>query len=99
MGKVVEVDSTGQHGVLAVSMGQADAATANATCTAKTNGGLNWGLATGRHACAIGGSTSCFDCSLHTSGGSGYCSGGNISSSCTSCTASTVAGYVCEAPF
>ena len=59
MGKVVEVDSTGQHGVLAVSMGQADAATANATCTAKTNGGLNWGLATGRHACAIGGSTSC----------------------------------------
>gem|GEM_PF-5010507 len=76
MGKVVEVDSTGQHGVLAVSMGQADAATANATCTAKTNGGLNWGLATGRHACAIGGSTSCFDCSLHTSGGSGYFFGG-----------------------
>ena len=100
MGKVVEVDSTGQHGVLAVSMGQANAATANATCTAKTNGGLNWGLATGRHACAIGGSTSCFDCSLHTSGGSGYCSGGNISSTCGSgCTASTVAGYVCEAPF
>lgn len=100
MGKVVEVDSTGQHGVLAVFMGQADAATANATCTAKTNGGLNWGLATGRHACAIGGSTSCFDCSLHTSGGSAYCSGGNISSTCGSgCTASTVAGYVCEAPF
>lgn len=46
------------------------------------------------------GSTSCFDCSLHTSGGGGYCSGGNISSTCGSgCTASTVAGYVCEASF
>ena len=102
LGKVVEVDSTGQHGILAVAMGQGDASTANSICVSKTNGGLNWGLASGKHACALDrGSGSCFDCTYHTSTGSGYCSGGSIDGVCgsKSCTSSTVTGFVCEAPF
>ena len=111
LGKVVEVDSSGQHGILAVSMGQGDASTANSVCVAKTNGGLNWGLATGIHACTLvknagtviehSYSSDEITCGIHSASGSGACQNskyhtGPIRKNCES---TNMLGYVCEAAF
>lgn len=54
LGTVVSVDSTGQHGMLAVSKGSASNKTeASALCNDMTIGGLNWGLATAVQGCKI----------------------------------------------
>ena len=111
LGKVVEVDSSGQHGILAVSMGQGDASTANSVCVAKTNGGLNWGLATGIHACTLVKKAGIYiyythasdeiTCGIHSASGSGACDDskwytGPIRKNCEG---TNVLGYVCEAAF
>lgn len=98
MGKVVEVDSTGQHGVLAISGGTATASQASTNCSSKTAGGLNWGMATGRHACKIIGDTSVGSCDVTSSSGNGYCFNGSINTS-NKCTETSLKAYVCEAPF
>ena len=54
LGTIVSVDSTGQHGMLAVSKGSASNKTeASALCNDMTIGGLNWGLATAVQGCKI----------------------------------------------
>ena len=54
LGTIVSVDSTGQHGVLALSKGSASNKTeASALCNDMTIGGLNWGLATADQGCKI----------------------------------------------
>lgn len=97
MGKVVEVDSTGQHGVLAVSGGTATASQASTNCSSKTAGGLNWALATGTHTCRIIGATST-TCVMHSSTGNGYCSANHTFYTYGSCLDEEKA-YACEAPF
>ena len=115
LGKVVEVDSTGQHGILAVSMGQGDASTANSVCIAKTNGGLNWGLASGKHACTLLKSAGSYSpvstsysgsitCGIHSASGTGACKSSSwcIKSSVNrkyDCESTDILGYVCEAAF
>ena len=112
LGKVVEVDSTGQHGILAVSMGQGDASTANSVCVAKTNGGLNWGLATGVHACTLVknagsytnfvGASDQITCGIHSTSGSGACEDSKWYADAPirkNCESTNMLGYVCEAAF
>ena len=111
LGKVVEVDSSGQHGILAVAMGQGDASTANSVCIAKTNGGLNWGLATGKHACTLvqnaGSYTDYYSspdemtCGIHSASGSGACQNSKYHTAPirTNCESTNMLGYVCAAVF
>ena len=111
LGKVVEVDSSGQHGILAVAMGQGDASTANSVCVAKTNGGLNWGLATGKHACTLvqnaGSYTDYYSspdemtCGIHSASGSGACQNSKYHTAPirTNCESTNMLGYVCAAVF
>ncbi len=95
MGTVVQVDSTGQHGTVAISRGKAASSSeANATCNNTSAGGLLWGLAKCKHYCQLtkGGLGNGFtaDC--------GYCSCVGTSDFCYSSTRNNLA-VACSAPF
>ena len=88
LGKVVEVDSTGKHGYIAISGGNATGSDASAVCASKSSGGLNWTLSTGEHACKIiksaGMSDECsysswanITCGVHSTSAPGACNGGS----------------------
>ncbi len=98
LGKVVEVDSTGKHGYIAISGGNATAGQATANCMSKTAGGLNWSLASGNHACKLIGSTANGGCDTTTANGNGYCYRGNFNPN-YGCSSASLVAYVCEAPF
>lgn len=99
VGTVVQVDSTGRHGVVAVSGGSVtsgDAATS--TCSSKTAGGLNWGLASGASSCKLDKNASCCGCNLISTAGRGYCSSSSwYEASCSG--SGIVLGFYCEAAF
>ncbi len=117
LGTVVSVDSTGQHGTVALSGGSATATDASLACSAKTIGGLNWTLASGEHACLIvknaGTLSDCgyssfakITCGMHSTSAPGACNNSkwNVCANATgakrtSCAATDVLSYVCEAPF
>lgn len=96
-GKIVELDSTGQHGIVAFSGGTASASNANTLCSGKSVAGLNWALATGNHACKIITDAAIEQCALHTSSGSGYCASGGFNVYCSD--TGKTAPFACEAPF
>jgi len=94
LGTVVSVDSTGQHGKLAISRGSVDGLTnAAPICNSLTAGGLLWGLANKTDTCKLV-QTGEYYASDHT----GYvsCTGDHpyIYSSSTG-----IRGVVCSAPF
>ena len=94
VGTIVKVDSTGQHGKLAISRGSVDGLTnAAPICNSLTAGGLLWGLANKTDTCKLV-QTGEYYVSDHT----GYisCSDGYpyIYSSSTG-----IRGVVCSAPF
>lgn len=94
LGTVVSVDSTGQHGKLAISRGSVDGLTnAAPICNSLTAGGLLWGLANKTDTCKLV-QTGEYYASDHT----GYvsCSDGHpyIYSPSTG-----IRGVVCSAPF
>ena len=94
LGKVVEVDSTGKHGTVAISRGKAASSSeANTTCNNTSAGGLLWSLAKCEHYCRLrlGGEGFSANCS-------GYCSCVGANSYCYSGTRNDLA-VVCEAPF
>ena len=94
LGTVVSVDSTGQHGKLAISRGSTTSTSeASTLCNGMTAGGAIWGLASCPHACQItpGGTFYTSDC--------GYCSCVGTSDYCYSGSSSGSKGVVCEAPF
>ncbi len=96
LGKVVEVDSSGQHGYIAISGGTAPKEQASTNCMSKTAGGLNWSLANGAHTCKLLGSTP--SCSTLTITGTGYCKSSGVLYFDSSCSEPSYA-YACEAPF
>ncbi len=98
LGKVVEVDSTGMHGYIAISGGNATVGQASTNCMSKTAGGLNWSLANGAHTCKVLGTTNIGHCDTTTASGNGYCYSGSIHSY-SGCSNDTLVGYACEAPF
>lgn len=93
MGTVVQVDSTGQHGTVAISRGKAASSSeATATCNSLSAGGLLWSLAKCEHYCQLllsgdGFSTDC-----------GYCSCVGTSDFCYHGTKTNLA-VACSAPF
>ena len=94
LGTVVSVDSTGQHGKLAISRGSTTSTSeASTLCNGMTAGGAIWGLASCPHACQItpGGTFYTSDC--------GYCSCVGTSDYCYSGSSSGSKGVVCSAPF
>ena len=94
LGTVVSVDSTGQHGKLAISRGSTTSTSEDSTlCNGMTAGGAIWGLASCPHACQItpGGTFYTSDC--------GYCSCVGTSDYCYSGSSSGSKGVVCSAPF
>ncbi len=101
VGIVVQVDASGKHGVVAISAGAGDANTATTTCSSKTAGGLNWGVATGENSCKADKGSSCCGCTLRSSSGNGYCSGfiWNIYNISDCQSADKALGFYCEAPF
>lgn len=99
LGKVVEVDGTGQHGYIAISGGNATVGQASTNCMSKTAGSLNWSLANGTHACMIIGDTTIGNCDATTASGNGYCFSGNIHISSRECSSDSLVAYACEAPF
>ena len=102
VGTVVQVDSTGRHGVVAISGGAGDVNTATTTCASRTAGGLNWGIASTTSSCRLDGGESCCGCYLVSSSGTGYCRGtGSGWSSTSSCSDRELKnlGFYCEAAF
>ena len=100
IGTVVKIDSTGKHGIVAISAGSGDANTATTACASRTAGGLNWGLASGDNACMVDRGSSCCGCILRSSSGNGYCSNFNWSTYTSDCQSPDKAlGFYCEAPF
>ena len=99
VGTVVQVDSTGKHGVVAISGGSGDANTATTTCASRTAGGLNWGIASGANTCGLA-SSSCCGCRMLSSSGTGYCQYNQWwgESSCND-TQLKKLGFYCEAAF
>ena len=94
VGTIVKVDSTGQHGKLAISRGSTTSTSeASTLCNGMTAGGAIWGLASCPHACQItpGGTFYTSDC--------GYCSCVGTSDYCYSGSSSGSKGVVCSAPF
>ena len=94
LGTVVSVDSTGQHGKLAISRGSTTSTSeASTLCNGMTAGGAIWGLASCPHACQItpGGTFYTSDC--------GYCSCVGTSDYCYSGSSSGSKGVVSSAPF
>ena len=94
VGTIVKVDSTGQHGKLAISRGSTTSTSEDSTlCNGMTAGGAIWGLASCPHACQItpGGTFYTSDC--------GYCSCVGTSDYCYSGSSSGSKGVVCSAPF
>ena len=98
LGKVVEVDSTGKHGYIAISGGTATVGQASTNCMSKTAGGLNWSLANGAHTCKVLGTTTNGGCSTTTANGNGYCYNGNLYYN-PGCSSASLVAYACEAPF
>ena len=98
LGKVVEVDSTGKHGYIAISGGNATVGQASTNCMSKTAGGLNWSLANGAHTCKVLGTTTNGGCSTTTANGNGYCYNGNLYYN-PGCSSASLVAYACEAPF
>ena len=93
LGKVVEVDSTGKHGTVAISRGKAASSSeARTTCNNTSAGGLLWSLAKCEHYCQLllGGDGFSTDC--------GYCSCVGPSDFCYSGTRNNLA-VACSAPF
>lgn len=101
VGTVVKIDSTGKHGVVAISGGTGDANTATTTCAARTAGGLNWGIASTGSSCRLDGGESCCGCYLLSSSGTGYCRRSDGWSSTSSCSDKELKnlGFYCEAAF
>ena len=94
LGTVVSVDSTGQHGKLAISRGSVDGLTnAAPICNSLTAGGLLWGLANKTDTCKLV-QTGEYYASDHT----GYvsCTGGHPY---TYSSSTGIRGVVCSAPF
>lgn len=100
IGKIISVDSSGLHGVIVIAGGSGDGATATTSCTARTAGGLNWSLASGKNACLIDKGASCCGCTLRSASGNGYCTTSSWSTYDTNCQDPNLAlGFYCEAPF
>jgi len=53
IGTVVEVDSSKQHGTIAITEGKGSSDDAGIKCVQKTTGGKAWMLASGAHACTL----------------------------------------------
>ena len=98
LGKVVEVDSTGQHGYIAISGGIGTASEANMSCNSKSAGGLNWGLSSGRRTCKILTDRS-HGCIYHSGDGTGDCRSDWRTNPYGDCKGTEVLGFACEAPF
>jgi hypothetical protein len=94
LGTVVSVDSTGQHGQVAIARGSVDGLTnAAPICNSLTAGGLLWGLANKTDTCKLV-QTGEYYASDHT----GYvsCTGGHPY---TYSSSTGIRGVVCSAPF
>ena len=94
VGTVVSVDSTGQHGQVAIARGSVDGLTnAAPICNSLTAGGLLWGLANKTDTCKLV-QTGEYYASDHT----GYvsCTGGHPY---TYSSSTGIRGVVCSAPF
>ncbi|MBS7094995.1 MAG: hypothetical protein KH081_06625 [Azospirillum sp.] len=94
LGTVVSVDSTGQHGQVAIARGSVDGLTnAASICNSLTAGGLLWGLANKTDTCKLV-QTGEYYASDHT----GYvsCTGGHPY---TYSSSTGIRGVVCSAPF
>lgn len=94
LGTVVSVDSTGQHGKVAIARGSVDGLTnAAPICNSLTAGGLLWGLANKTDTCKLV-QTGEYYASDHT----GYvsCTGGHPY---TYSSSTGIRGVVCSAPF
>ena len=94
LGTVVSVDSTGQHGQVAIARGSVDGLTnAAPICNSLTAGGLLWGLANKTDTCKLV-QTGEYYASDHT----GYvsCTGGHPY---TYSSSAGIRGVVCSAPF
>ena len=98
VGTIVYLDSTGKHGIVAVSKGQANAAEATSICINLKAGGLNWGLASGRNTCTIAGNVTA-TCNLRSIAKEGYCHRGSFVTDSVNCNSETPLGFVCEAAF
>ena len=107
IGTVVEIDSTGKHGVIVTSGGSGDASTATTTCASKTAGGLNWGIASGVHTAAV---ASCYPngnysgCTLISSDGISWCETNYLGTKVwygysPNCPTDKAYGFYCEASF
>ena len=106
IGTVVQVDSTGKHGVVVTSGGTGDANTATTTCAAKTAGGLNWGIASGDHTAAV---ASCYPshrysgCTLISNDGIAWCYYNDYTNVwynySPDCSTDKAYGFYCEASF
>ena len=111
VGTIVEIDSSGEHGVVAFSGGVGTLDNASLACASKTTGNLSWSLATGAHSCQIlktSGSrpdySSYITCGVHTMAGQGACTNSNwypFTSALypTSCNTTDSLAFVCEAAF
>ena len=102
IGTVVEIDSTGKHGVVIFSGGFASETEAGKNCLLKTTGNLSWALASAKNICRVAEpfESGVIPCSYVSVDGKGACiSSGWFNMTESNCRGVTTFGYYCQAVF
>ncbi len=111
VGIVVEVDGSGQHGIVALASGTGTNLEATMACANKSTPGHAWKLATGAHTCTLlknAGTQGDWNltCGIHTSSGAAICLNGQFTNGCYyscnnryNCSTDSKLSYVCETSF